>query len=590
MKPSNYTNFCRKIFGWLIKKQSKRELEEKELTLERAFIEMDYDEYYSFALMNTFIGIIIGFIASFLLYLIIPNLITTYLLFIIPILGGIISAVIFFNYPDYLVKKRAESIDKFLPYSINFISSMAVAGVSPSDIFQTLSTVDVYGEIQRESKRIAKEIKIMGVDNITALKNAIEFTPSRKFKSFLQGIIGTIQSGSDLHTYLENISEKYLSEDLIERKKHLEMLSVVAESFVIAVIAFPIFLVIILSIMGFFGGDMATSTSILYLFSFLILPFVYLAFYLMIRTTTSEQVSRFVSDKKFDFSEFFSDYKKEIYFQNITIIALIIFTIAIYILSVTNQIYSGNYLYYDFAFLAIIILLGPLSFYVFSRYKIKKDMQERLPEFLVEVSDSLTSGMTTFEAIKVAEKGRYGHLNSEIKRMKTQLSWNVSIKDVFQDFSDRVKSGIIQRIVVTIKEGLLMGGSTPKIFKAAAKEVNQINQIEHQRKANMSIYMSVIIMCFFIFLAIIIILDKTIFARFFELQDLQITNIGSTFEISTIDPIELKYALFSFVYVQSLGSGILAGFMMDGKLSSGVRYGSILALISFIIFKLVFFQ
>ena len=588
MKPTKYTNFCRKTFGWLIEKQSKKELEEKELTLEKAFIEMDYDEYYSLALMNTLISIIIGFIVSSIIYLIFPSIVTTYLLFIIPILCAIIVAVIYFNYPSYLVKQRAESIDKFLPYSINFISSMAVAGISPSEIFQTLSTIEVYGEIQRESKRIAKEIKIMGVDNITALKNAIEFTPSRKFKAFLQGIIGTIQSGSDLHTYLENVSEKYLEDDLIERKKHLEMLSVVAESFVIAVIAFPIFLVIILSIMGFFGGSMQVTTSILYLFSIFCLPLIYLAFYLMIRTTTSEQVSKFVSERNFEFSDFYNDYKKEIYFQIFTICAILIFALLIYILSINNQIYSGKYLYFDFIYIAVILLLGPLSFYVYSRFKIKKDMQERLPEFLTEVSDSINSGMTTFEAIKVAEKGRYGHLNSEIKRMKTQLSWNVSVKDVFQDFSDRVRSGIIQRIVVTIKEGLLMGGSTSKIFKAAAKEVNQINQIEHQRKANMSIYMSVIVMCFFIFLAIILILDKTIFARFFELQDLQIQNIGNTFQISTIKPLELKYALFSFIYVQSLGSGILAGFMMDGKLSSGVRYGCVLALISFIVFKLMF--
>ncbi len=588
MRPSNYTNFCRKAFGWLISKQSKKELEEKELILEQAFIEMDYDEYYSFALMNTLIGIFLGFFFSLVIYLLFPSDETIYLLFIVPSLFAIIVAIIFFNYPKYLVKKRAENIDRFLPYAINFISSMAVAGVSPSDIFQTLSTVDVYGEIQRESKRITKEIKIMGLDNVTALKNAIELTPSRKFKSFLQGMIGTIQSGSDLHSYLENISEKYLEDDLIERKKHLEMLSVVAESFVISVIAFPIFLVIILSVMGFFGGSMTVSISILYVFSFFTLPFVYLGFYLLIRSTTATQISKFVSYTRFSMSEFYGDYKKEIHFQIFAIIALLIFSVIIYLLSINKYIYSGYYVYYDFAFIAILFLLGPLSFYSYAQYKIKKDIQERLPEFLIEVSDSLSSGMTTFEAIKVAEKGRYGHLNPEIKRMKTQLSWNVSVKDVFQDFSDRVKSGIIQRIVVTINEGLLMGGSTSKIFKAAAKEVNQVNQVEHQRKANMSIYMSVIVMCFFVFLAIILILDKTIFARFFELQGMQSEKLGDTFKFAKINPIELKYALFSFIYVQSIGSGILAGFMMDGKLSSGLRYGCVLALISFIVFKLMF--
>ena len=68
MKPSNYTNFCRKAFGWLISKQSKKELEEKDLLFEQAFIEMDYDEYYSFALMNTLIGIFLGFFSSLIIY------------------------------------------------------------------------------------------------------------------------------------------------------------------------------------------------------------------------------------------------------------------------------------------------------------------------------------------------------------------------------------------------------------------------------------------------------------------------------------------------------------------------------------------
>ena len=589
MKSTRYTDFCRGIFGNIFLKQKKQELKEKQLLLEQANIQMDYEEYASFVLMNTLLTIITTFTIFFIVYILLPKTdVTLLLLLTIPILITIIVASIYLYLPRHYIKKRGENIDRFLPYAINFISSMAVAGVSPADIFQTLATVGVYGEIQTEAKRIAKEIKIMGIDNITALKNAIELSPSRKFKAFIQGMIGTIQSGSDLHTYLSNISEKYLEEDLIERKKHLEMLSVVAESFVISVIAFPIFLVIILSIMGFFGGSMTVSTTILYMFSFLVLPAIYAGFYILIKSTTSEEISKYVSKKKFSLKEFYRDYKKPIYLQVSVIIILLIALLIIYILTLYKYILPDFYFHLDVMFLSILSLIGPLSFYLYAKYKIRKDMQEKFPDFLVEVADSLSSGMTTFEAIKVAEKGRYGYLNNEIKKMKTQLSWNVSVKDVFSDFSDRIKSGIIQRIIVTINEGLLMGGNTSKIFKAAAKEVNQVNQIEHQRKASMSIYMSVIVLCFFVFLAIILILDKTIFTSFFDLQTKQIQQIGDIIPYTPIKPIELKYALFSFVYVQSIGSGILAGFMMDGKLSSGIRYGIVLAIISFIVFKLLF--
>ena len=218
-------------------------------------------------------------------------------------------------------------------------------------------------------------------------------------------------------------------------------------------------------------------------------------------------------------------------------------------------------------------------------------MQRRLPEFLVEIGDSLSTGMTIFEAIKVAEKGHYGELEPKIKKMKTQLSWNVSVKDVFNDFATKMKSAIINRIVVTINRGLIMGGSTPKIFKAAAREVDQINQLEEQRKQNMSIYTIVIMLCFFVFLAIILILDKTVFTSFFELQaNTQISQMGNNVfaSMNTVDPLQLKYVLFSFVFVQSIGAGVISGFMMDGKLSSGVRYSCVLGVISFLTFKMFF--
>ena len=588
MKSTDYSVLCNKIFKKFFLNQKKEEIDRQNLILEKANIQLDYEEYYSFAIMNTILALVISIVVFAVLHMLFPNNITFTLLFLVPLISMTIFAAFYLYYPKYLINSRAENVDRFLPYAINFISSMAVAGVSPSEIFQTLSTIKVYGEIQKEAKRIAKEINIMGIDNVTALKNAIDLSPSRKFISFLQGMIGTIQSGSDLNNYLSNVSDKYLEDDLIERKKNLELLGVVAEAFVIAVIAFPIFLVIILSIMGFFGGSMEVSVNILFLFSFVVLPLVYLGFYILIRSATSENISRYVKRSKEGLIEIYYDYKKPIYIFLISIVAAIIFGIVVYSLSQNGFFGFNDYILLDIIFIGIIILIWPVSHYLFIKFKEKRDIQEKFPDFLIEVSDSLLSGMNTVDSIKTAEKGRYGKLNEEIKKMKSQLSWNISVKKVFHNFSERVKSGIIQRIVIIINEGLIMGGNTSNLFNAAAKEVNQINQIDHQRKASMSIYMSVILICFSVFLAIILILDKTIFQSFFELQSKQVLQTTGIINISQVDPDFLKYGLFSFVYVQAIGAGVLAGYMMDGKLTSGVRYGCILALISLFVFKFWF--
>jgi archaellum biogenesis protein FlaJ (TadC family) len=84
--------------------------------------------------------------------------------------------------------------------------------------------------------------------------------------------------------------------------------------------------------------------------------------------------------------------------------------------------------------------------------------------------------MNIFDAIKTAEKGNYGKLTPQISYMKRQLSWSVSMKNVLFDFAARMKSAIVQRIVIVIDKGIFMGGNTALIFKAGASEVDQVNQ------------------------------------------------------------------------------------------------------------------
>jgi flagellar protein FlaJ len=590
MKSTRYSKFCTRLFGKRFSKYTKSKLDERNFILAKADIAMDYETYCSRALMNSILGFISIFIVTFLIFSIFSSIYTILLIIILPSAIAICIGLIYIYLPKIILKRRERNIDLFLPYAVNFISSMAVAGVSPAEIFQSLAAIDMYGEIQKEAKRIAKDISIMGTDSISAIKHAIEISPSKKFKAFLQGIIGTIQSGSDLHNYLSNVASKYMQEDLVERKKDLDLLNVIVEVFVISVIAFPIFLVIILTIMGFFGGSMETSLIILILFSFLILPLAYMGFYVLVKSTSIEEINKVQTKGNNNLKQYFRDNRKNIHILLLSTSLLVLILGLIHILSFYGFLNPSLYLYLDIIFLSIFLIVGPISILNYLQVKKKKEIQKRLPEFLTEIGDSLTTGMTIFEAIKAAEKGHHGELKPKIKKMKNQLSWNISVKEVFIDFASKMKSAIINRIVITINRGLMMGGSTPKVFKAAAKEVDQINQLEDQRKKNMSVYTIVIILCFFVFLAIILILDKTILSSFMEIQTTnQLSQFGSAItSIGRVDPLQLQYVLFSFVFVQSIGAGVLAGFMMDGKLSSGFRYSCVLGLSSFFIFKLLF--
>jgi flagellar protein FlaJ len=587
MISTSYSTFCLRIFGWIFQNYKKDELEQKNLIFVKANIPMSYEEYYSMTLMNTILAFIISLTIPIILYLIIPNTFTSLLIILVPLITIPSVAGAYFYYPSYLANKRGKDIDLFLPYAINFISSMAVAGISPSEIFQTLSRIAVYGEVQTEAKKIDKEIEIMGIDNITALKHAILYSPSRKFKSFLQGIIGTIQSGSDLHIFLSTIAKKYMDDDLITRKKDLDLLEVFAEVLVLAVIAFPIFLVIIVTVMGFFGGSMQVSLGLLLFFSFIVLPIIYASFYYLIRSTSIERLTKLTPDKKPTITDYLGQYKTSLYILILSICSIILLYGLIYLLDYLDYVNMTLYLLWDFAFLAVLILIGPVGLYSYYEMKKKKEMQNRLPDLLIEVGDNLATGMTIFDAVKTADKGNYGPLSPEVKKMKNQLSWNVAMKTVLYDFADRLKTAIVKRIVIVLDKGLVMGGNTGKIFKAAAGEVEQVNQLEFQRKSTMIVYALVMMVCFFVFLGIIVILYKTIFSVFLNIQAEQMAGAPAVLKITSVDPLYLKYTLYSFVYVQSICAGLLGGFMIDGKISSGVRFSCILGIIAIFTFKLI---
>jgi len=288
LKSTKYTRFCRKLFAttferFNISKKSKNNL------LEQADIAMVYSEYYSMVLMNIIIGFIPSFISTIFLYLIIPHQITALLILCASSLVTVGTSLYYISLPSSKAKARGKKIDRHLPYAANFINTMSVAGISPAEIFEALSNVQLYGEIQKEAQKITTEINMMGLDAITALKNAISISPSEKFKEFIQGILATIQSGSDLETYFERCVDKFMARDLIERKKNLESLAIMAESFVVTVIAFPLFLVIIISIMGLTSSG-GIDYTLLILIAFIVLPLAYLGFYVMMSSGMGESV------------------------------------------------------------------------------------------------------------------------------------------------------------------------------------------------------------------------------------------------------------------------------------------------------------
>jgi flagellar protein FlaJ len=206
----------------------------------------------------------------------------------LPVMLAGITFVALQVYPDYHAGERRRQIDRDLPYAVNFIAAMSSAGVVPTVLLRDLARETTYGEVSKEIAWMIRDIDLLGIDLVTAITRAIARSPSLRFQEFLQGSKTTILSGGDLKNYFSSKAEQYMAENRRVQREFLEGLGVLAESYVTVVIAGPLFMLVMLSIMLVVGRSTGSSQTFLFMLIFLLLPMTHGAFSWVLKNMAPE--------------------------------------------------------------------------------------------------------------------------------------------------------------------------------------------------------------------------------------------------------------------------------------------------------------
>jgi flagellar protein FlaJ len=212
------------------------------------------------------------------------------LVFIIPVplLAGAVLYLLALVLPELRAINRQRDINAKLPYALNYVTTMASAGATPEAIFASLAQQPIYGAVAHEAAWITRDVQLLGMDIVTALSRAVDRSSSEKFQDLLQGAITSLTSGGDLRTYFNNKAEQFIYENRQDQKRFLDGLGVLAESFVTVVVAAPLFLIVILSVMTSLGGDAEQTLVLGYALVLVLLPLAKAGFAMTIKTMTPE--------------------------------------------------------------------------------------------------------------------------------------------------------------------------------------------------------------------------------------------------------------------------------------------------------------
>lgn len=269
-------------------------------------------------------------------------------------------------------------------------------------------------------------------------------------------------------------------------------------------------------------------------------------------------------------------------------------------------------------FVAGLVIAGlPYALYSYFHQKKYNQMEDEFPSFLRSLSESLKSGMSLPQAFQQTTRTDYGRLDPVIERAAHQLSWGVPFPEVMNRLADRIEgSGLIRRALYIILQSYESGGNIAETLDAIAANAAKIKEAEKEKKAVLKQQVYVIYAIHFLFIIIILAL--------FVLLDSFILKLGSGIgggggggvgggfgglgqvanfctqvfiaePICTLCPVfgmgdatsricYYKALFLLMIIVSGIFNGLVAGEVVEGKVSAGLKHALIMAPLGFIIY------
>ncbi|RLG32098.1 secretion system protein, partial [Methanosarcinales archaeon] len=549
----------------------------------------------------------------------VETLLTIFLFFFTAMIFSATVYVFFYIYPSLVAGGKKAEINKMLPHGIRFMYALSKGGANIIEILRALArNEDTYGEISKEAEAIIKYIDFLGYDLREALLHAGEETPSDNFRELIDGLLTIIDSGGDMTRFLSDKTIEYMQIAKIEQKGFLETLALMAESYVTAFVAGPLFIIIIEVVMTLMGsGQMMALYAIIYM----VIPVGSLMFVMMIYLISPSDITN-APILKTEFSydaedveiedvdpedvEAYTQYKKskktyalkemlkhplKPFKENPILVLAVSGPLALITVIAGVGMNFDDFrmdpvgVIDDYLVLAAFVMFLPLVIFYEAKRRRHKKIKSQVPNFLKGVASTNASGMTLTQSIEVIAKSTSGAIGEDIARMWRDLEWGISVRDAFVRFANRVKMASLSRTVTLLTETMRTSGEVADTLYLSAKDTEMAEELDRERFTNMLIYIIIIYIAFFVFIGIIFIIS-TSFLPVMASAGKDVASSGMSAEgfLGEFDIDLFKRIFLHASLLQGFCSGLIAGQMGEGEFLAGFKHSLIMVLIAYIAF------
>jgi len=480
------------------------------------------------------------------------------------------------------IRMRSEEGDDELPFAFMLITLMASCGLSPYESFKRLRFIEILPFIQKESEEIVKQVEVLNRDPLTAMLRRAEETKSRAYGDFLRGYISTVESGGGVTSYLKSKLRSIFEIRAAAAARSIERLETLVEAYMVMLLVLLCVYILgaVMSSAAFSSslGMSFGSSTLVYIILFVVMPSISLIFMLFahfIRRGTLMNINAIyyrALPSAVISAMLLSSFVLVPEVQTIvaSLISALQTTLNNLIPIVPTKNLSANLISIFVTGCLVFVSLPPMISY---RRMISLNMkaEEAIPSLLQDISESRKTGMSPEKSIVhgVERKG-YGSFSKILKRIADQIEWGISLRKIFEDLRDRIRSWPVLINFLILIETIEVGGGSPEALEMLASYSEKIRDVEKNKRDMLKPY----VILPFIWT---ILMALTFTFTFYVFTQLPIWYLGE----SSFPLLESQMTIFSSVIIfHSWLSGFFIGKVTQGTFAAGFEYSILLAIVS----------
>lgn len=474
--------------------------------------------------------------------------------------------------PKMMASNRISGLKNEIPYASMYLSVMVSGGLSPYVSLLRLRKTSLLPVLRKEIERILRIVLTSGQDPVSAMANAANVIGLREFKELVLGYASTLRTGGDVLHYLYSQTESMFKSLAIRVRAMGQNMGMLLEAYTIVAILGGLGLYMVFIVSLSFPSFQAFPPEIFFLFAFILLPgvsiaFLYFADTLQITYPTFRWKTYTALLASIPLCFFLS-----------TQMVLPFFGIRLFRISVLTEVPAIIRDLFDLPLgsepaLGLAVSLISLSMPVYlldSLYSEKeRGILQGVTSFLRDLVENRKTGLSPERSIQALSERDYGRFSRHLKTMSTKIGWGISLRKIFEGFMNEVKNWPSLVNIYLLIDTVEVGGGTEESLETLAEFAESSRELETERQALLKPLLIVPYMG-----AALMTVTTTMLLQLFA----NINRLGQTlFPINS-----LTQMLITPLVLHAFTIGLVAGKITSGRTSAGFKHAIALILISLV--------